>query len=255
MGLSGLEDSIPDGLRIYVGFEIELPAEFIGEAGSADEYPLAGNVSLSQVVKTEGVGHSTVHGSFQDFERIRPLNLADPNLRIEYIDIQPLRMGDEPRIKIAISLHVPKSILAEAHQDTVDDHAAVGIAGELIAAATNLHFRDVACENPIQQFLGVGTADLGGQLAGVPQNHLASHHPVHFFGTGGIYAHAGQSTIVNAIAWIVGKLLIYERMPGHSTLKLVRTRVPSRHRGDGELNVGLPVCHHTSTFPFMSLPS
>ena len=112
------------------------------------------------------------------------MHLTDPDVRVEDLHVHCgaviiHRVGPIPVEKVAVGLGHPEPVLGQAQHHAVVDHAAVVVAGELVAAATDSHLRNIASEDLVEKTLGIGADDLDREFAGVAKNDLGSHLPIH----------------------------------------------------------------------------
>jgi hypothetical protein len=91
-------------------------------------------------------------------------------------------MRARPTVEIAIGLRVPEQIGLESQQNTVDQQAAIFVAGEAIAATTRPDFGDVLGEQFIQQALGIWSLELQRKLPGIKDCRFLAQQPVAVFG-------------------------------------------------------------------------
>src|SRR6185437_14978547 len=108
----------------------------------------------------------------QDVERGGTLDLGNPGVRIRYLDVQCLRMGDEPGEHRAVGLAVPERVGFQSNQDTVAENIPIRIAQQSVTGAPGLDLGAVARKYPVAKFDGIGTLDLDGPLAGIEQAGL-----------------------------------------------------------------------------------
>lgn len=96
---------------------IEFPAQLIGMAGSGHRdlllaKPDPGNGEIAELIR-----QALRACSFKDLQRIRPLNLADEDIRVADRHIQPRGIGPRPAVKIAIGLRIPETVRLQTQKD------------------------------------------------------------------------------------------------------------------------------------------
>ena len=129
-----LEQARAHRLSIDVGREVDLPPQLVGEPGPRDDDLLARNSHGSGVEIAKRQGVRPVHRGRQDLERVRALHLADPDVRVDHLDVHASAVRLEPERQVTVRLPVPEPILRQPDEHPVDDHPTIGKAGELIAA-------------------------------------------------------------------------------------------------------------------------